>query len=171
MTSRCRQNFTESVESAINAQINMELTASYVYQSMAAYFAHDSVALPGLAKYFADEAEEERKHALKFVDYMAKRGGKVVFTDIKAPKMDWKSAKNALEEAIKLEKDVNAALLRLHSIAGECGDAHLSDFIESEYLDDQVDTLKELADLLTQLERCGCEGLGLYLFDQKLSSK
>ena len=170
MTSRCRQNFAESVESGINAQINMELSASYAYQAMAVYFSHDSVALPGLAKHFAHEADEERSHALKFVDYMTKRGGKVIFSSIAAPQMDLKSAKNAIEEAIKMEKDVNASLLRLHAMAGEAGDAHLSDFIESEFLEDQVDTLKELADMLTQLERCGCDGLGLYLFDQKLSS-
>lgn len=170
MTSRCRQNFSESAESAINAQINMELNASYAYQAMAAYFSHDSVALPGLAKHFAHEAEEERKHALKFVDYLTKRGGKVVFTSIAAPQMDWKSAKFALESAIQMEKDVNASLLRLHALSGEASDPHLSDFIESEFLEDQVESLKELADMLTQLERCGCDGLGLYLFDQKFSS-
>lgn len=170
MTSRCRQYFTESVEAAINAQINMELFASYSYQAMGVYFSHDSVALPGLAKHFAHEADEERGHALKFVDYMTKRGGKVIFTAISAPEMNLKSAKNAIEEAIKMEKDVNASLLRLHALAGEAGDAHLCDFIESEFLEDQVESLKELADMLTQLERCGCEGLGLYLFDQKFLS-
>jgi ferritin heavy chain len=170
MTSRCRQNFAESVESALNAQINLEFSASYAYQAMAVYFSHDSVSLPGLAKRFAHEADEERSHALKFVEYMTKRGGKVVFSSIAAPEMDIKSAKNAIEESIKMEMGVNASLLRLHAMSGEAGDAHLSDFIESEFLDDQVDSLKELADMLTQLERCGSEGLGLYLFDQKLSS-
>jgi len=170
MTSRCRQNFSESCEKAINAQINMELNASYVYQSMAAHFAHDTVSLPGLAGRFRKEAEEERSHALKFVDYLTKRGGQVVFTDIKAPVNSWKSAREALEAALELEKAVNASLLKLHAAADDACDPHLADFIEEEFLEDQVGTLKELADLITQLDRCGNEGLGLYLFDQKLSS-
>lgn len=169
-TSRCRQNFSEACESAINAQINMEFCASYAYQAMAVHFAHDTVALPGLAAHFRKEAEEERSHALKFVDYVNKRGGVVRLTDIKAPSGAWKSAREALEFALSLEKDVNASLLALHTLADDNNDPHLADFIEEEFLDDQVQTLKELADLITQLDRCGNEGLGLYLFDQKLSS-
>ena len=69
-----------------------------------------------------------------------------------------------------LEKAVNASLLKLHELADESNDPHLADFIEEEFLDDQVVTLKELSDLITQLDRCGNEGLGLYLFDQKLSA-
>lgn len=130
LTSRCRQNFAENCESAINAQINMELGASYVYQAMAAYFAHDSVALPGLAAHFRKEAEEERAHALKFVDYMTKRGGTVRFSEIAAPSNTCKSARDALETALKLEKEVNASLLKLHGLADEAGDPHLADFIE-----------------------------------------
>lgn len=169
-SSRCRQNFAESCEAAINDQINMELRASYVYQAMSAHFAHDSVALPGFAARFRKEAEEERSHALKFVDYLNKRGGCVRFTDIAAPNGTWKSAREALESALQLEKDVNTSLLNLHSLADESGDPHLADFIEEEFLDDQVESLKELADMITQLDRCGNDGLGLYLFDQKLSS-
>lgn len=169
-TSRCRQNFADACENAINDQINMEFGASYVYQSMAAHLAHDSVALPGLAAHFRKEAEEERSHALKFVDYLVKRGGSVKFSDIKAPSASWKSAREILEAALDLEKAVNASLLKLHALADESDDPHLADFIEEEFLDDQVESLKELADLITQLDRCGNEGLGLYLFDQKLSS-
>lgn len=169
-TSRCRQNFSEACEAALNAQINMELSASYTYQSMASYFAHDSVALPGLSAHFRHEAEDERQHALKFVDFMTARGGRVLFTAIPAPESNWKSAKNAIESALALEKDVNTSLLKLHAVSCESNDPHLSDFIESEFLDAQVKSLKELSDMLTQLERCGCDGLGLYLFDQKLSS-
>ena len=169
-TSRCRQNFADACESAINGQINMEFRASYVYQSMAAHFAHDSVALPGLAAHFRKEADEERSHALKFVDYLVSRGGVVQFSDIKAPNNSWESARQVLEAALDLEKAVNASLLKLHELADESNDPHLADFIEEEFLDDQVVTLKELSDLITQLDRCGNEGLGLYLFDQKLSA-
>lgn len=168
--SRCRQNFSEACESAINSQINMEFAASYVYQAISTHLAHDSIALPGLAAHFRKEAEEERSHALKFVDYMTKRGGFVHFTDIPAPSGSWKTAREALEAALSLEKAVNASLLKLHGLADEHNDPHLADFIEEEFLEDQVKTLKELADLITQLDRCGNEGLGLYLFDQKLSN-
>ncbi len=47
----------------------------------------------------------------------------------------------------------------------------LQDFLEAEYLSEQVDSIKELADLITRLERLHCKDLGLHLIDQELSSK
>jgi len=44
-TSQIRQNFTTECEAAINKQINIELHASYVYQSMVRYYGPDSVCL------------------------------------------------------------------------------------------------------------------------------
>lgn len=41
------------------------------------------------------------------------------------------------------------------------------DFIEGEFLRSQNEQIKRAADLLTQLERCGNEGLGLYLLDKQ----
>jgi ferritin heavy chain len=47
----------------------------------------------------------------------------------------------------------------------------LQDFLEGEYLSEQVDSIKELADLTTRLERLHCKELGLHMIDQELASK
>lgn len=44
----------------------------------------------------------------------------------------------------------------------------MCDFIETEYLQEQVDAIKEIADHVTNLQRVG-EGLGVYMFDKQLS--
>jgi ferritin heavy chain len=72
--SQARQNFTSECEVAINEQINMELYASYVYQSMAMYYDRDDVALPGFSAFFKHNSDEEREHAEKFMKYLNKRG-------------------------------------------------------------------------------------------------
>ncbi len=41
----------------------------------------------------------------------------------------------------------------------------LADFIEGHYLQEQVQSIKELSDYVTQLKRCGA-GLGEYQFDK-----
>lgn len=56
--SRARQNFHHESESALNAQINMELHASYVYMAMSSFFDRDNIALPGLNKFFAQMSIE-----------------------------------------------------------------------------------------------------------------
>ncbi|CAI9738883.1 soma ferritin-like [Octopus vulgaris] len=165
-----RQNFHEDSEAGINRQINMEMYASYVYQSMAFYFDRDDVALKGLYKFFQKRSEEEKEHAEKFMKYQNKRGGRILLKQVEKPDNDdWGTALDAMEAALALEKKVNGSLLELHKIADSHNDAQMMDFIESEYLAEQVDDIKVLSDHITNLKRVG-GGLGEYLFDRQLES-
>merc|ERR1712110_625157 len=145
-------------EALINKQINMELHASYVYMSMAAYFDRDDVALNGFAKRFRENSEEEREHAMKFITYQ---------NISKAKTDEWTSALNAVEASLDLEKKVHEALLDLHKEADSHGDAQLTDFIEGEYLKEQVEAQKEIGDLITKMKRAG-DTLGLHIIDKEL---
>jgi len=165
--SQIRQNFHEDCEAGINKQINMELFAHYTYLSMANYFERDDVALKGFAKFFHKSSLEEREHAQKLMTYQNKRGGSIVLHDIEKPsKADWGTGLNSMEAALDLEKQVNAALLELHKIASKHEDAHLTNFLEEHYLEEQVEAIKELGDYVTNLKRVG-PGLGEYMFDQE----
>jgi len=165
--SQCRQNFHLESEAGINRQINMELYASYTYQSMAMYFDRDDVALPGFAKFFSKSSEEEREHAEKFMKYQNKRGGRIVLQDIKKPDRDeWGTGLDAMTVALQLERSVNQSLLDLHKICTNHEDAQMADFLETEYLEEQVKAIKELGDHITQLKRVG-PGLGEYMYDKE----
>jgi len=165
-----RQNYHVESEAGINKQINMELYASYVYQSMYLYFDRDDVALPGFAKYFKGNSEEEREHAEKLMKYQNKRGGRIVLQDIQKPDRDeWGSPLEAMQTTLALEKSVNQALLDLHKIADKHGDAQMMDFLEGEYLKEQVEAIKEISDHITNLKRVGT-GLGEYMYDKETMS-
>ena len=185
MASRIRQNFKEVSEGLINKQINMEFYASYVYMSMFTYFDRDDVAFPGLAAFFKKSSDEEREHGEKLIKYQNKRGGKVVFQDIAKPSsMEWGSPVDALEAALELEKTVscileicrplkvfsfkvNQSLLDMHKASD--GDAHLCDFLEGEFLDEQVDAIKEISSLVTKWKRAG-PGLGYHMLDKEIGN-
>jgi ferritin heavy chain len=169
--SAIRQNFHEESENAINNQINLELNASYQYQSMAIYFDQDDVALSGFSSFFKHHSAEERDHAEKLMKYLNKRGGRVVLQDIKSPNNnEWGNGLNSLESALDLEKKVNESLLNIHTIASSNCDAHLANFLEEEFLNEQVEAIKELSDMITRLKRAGPDGLGEYLFDKDLKN-
>merc|ERR1712117_919973 len=156
--SKIRTNFHANSEALINKQINMELHASYVYMSMAAYFDRDDIALPGFAKRFQANSEEEREHAMKLI----------IFQDIaKAKTDDWYSALSAVEASLELEKKVHESLLEMHKLADSHGDAQLTDFIEGEYLKEQVEAQKEIGDFITKMKRAG-DALGLHIIDKEL---
>jgi len=165
-----KQNYHAECEAGINKQINLELYASYVYHSMAWYFDRDDVALPGFHKFFKKSSEEEREHAEKFMQYQNKRGGRIVLKSIDKPELDeWGSGIDAVQAALSLEKNVNQMLLDLHKVAASHNDAHLTDFLEGEFLTEQVESIKQLAGYVTQLKRCG-PGLGEFMFDKETLS-
>ena len=129
------------------------------------------MALNGFSKFFKKSSDEEREHAQLFMGYQNKRGGKIVLQDVAKPnKNEWGSALEAVEAALDLEKTVNRALLDLHGVASEQSDAHLADFLESNFLNEQVDAIKELSDLVTKLRRAG-DGVGTHIIDKEMAEQ
>lgn len=165
------QNFHEESEKALNNQINMELHASYVYQALAFQMERHDVALNGFAKFFHESSKEEREHAEKFMKYINDRGGRIVLGPVDPPeKFDFDTGLAALELSLGLERKVNDSLLKIHALASKHGDAHLTDFLEEHFLDEQVHSIKLLSDHITNLRRCG-PGLGEYQFDKLTMSE
>lgn len=62
--------------------------------------------------YFKKSSDEERGHAMKFLTYLNKRGGRIILTDIKNPdRREWGTAHEAMSAALDLEKSVNEVCL------------------------------------------------------------
>ncbi|TVU27518.1 hypothetical protein EJB05_30135 [Eragrostis curvula] len=170
--SLARHKFVDECEAAINEQINVEYNASYAYHSLFAYFDRDNVALKGFAKFFKESSDEEREHAEKLMKYQNKRGGRVRLQSIVTPLTEFDhpekgDALYAMELALALEKLVNEKLHNLHSVATRCNDPQLTDFIESEFLQEQVDAVKKISEYVAQLRRVG-KGHGVWHFDKML---
>ncbi|KFK24662.1 hypothetical protein AALP_AA8G008800 [Arabis alpina] len=171
-TSLARQRYADVCEAVINEQINVEYNVSYVYHSMYAYFDRDNVALKGMAKFFKESSDEEREHAEKFMEYQNKRGGRVKLHPIVSPISEFEHGEKgdalyAMELALSLEKLTNEKLLNLHSVASENNDPQLVDFVESEFLGEQIEAIKKISDFITQLRMVG-KGHGVWHFDQRL---
>ncbi|KAL3328010.1 hypothetical protein AABB24_035592 [Solanum stoloniferum] len=171
-TSLARQRFVDECEAAINEQINVEYNISYVYHAMFTYFDRDNVALKGLSKFFKESSEEEREHAEKLMHYQNIRGGRVKLHSIVMPPsefdhVDKGDALYAMELALSLEKLTNEKLLTLHSVADRNNDSEMQDFVEREFLAEQVEGIKRISEYVSQLRRVG-KGHGVWHFDQML---
>ncbi|XP_033957163.1 ferritin, middle subunit-like [Pseudochaenichthys georgianus] len=169
MDSQVRQSYHRDCEAAVNRMLNMELFASYSYTSMAFYFSRDDVALPGFAHFFKENSEEEREHADKLLTFQNSRGGRIFLQDIKKPERDeWGSGLEAMQAALQLEKNVNQALLDLHKLASDHADPHMCDFLETHYLNEQVESIKKLGDFIANLSRMdsNTNKMAEYLFDK-----
>ena len=62
---------------------------------------------------------------------------------------------------------MNQSLLDLHK--GADGDAHLCDFLEANFLDEQVEAIKEMSGWITKLKRVG-PGLGFHMIDKEIGN-
>uniref|UniRef100_A0A8D1G2F2 Ferritin n=1 Tax=Sus scrofa TaxID=9823 RepID=A0A8D1G2F2_PIG len=143
-SSQVRQNYHQDSEAAVDSQINLALYASYVFLSMSYYFDRDDVALKNF------------EPAEKLMKLQNQGGGRIFLQDIrKRERDDWENGLTAMEYALHLEKknNMNQSLMELHELATDKNDPYLCDFIEMQYLDEQVKSIKELGDHFTNLNR------------------
>ncbi|XP_052772903.1 soma ferritin-like [Mya arenaria] len=77
----------------------------------------------------------------------------------------WQNGLWSMQDTLALERMVNDRLLDLHSLADE--DPHLTHVLEHQFLDEQVEAIKDVNDKITKLTRVG-SGLGEYMFDKEL---
>jgi len=167
-----RQNFHEESERAINDQINMCITASYMYESMKFYFYREDVALKGFYKLFKTcELYKFHKQSKTLIKYLTKRGGRLMLKDVRTLGGDeWGTGLSACEKALELEKKIHDSFLALNELAVEKGDSHLQYFVQEKFLQKQIKWIHKLACHITNLRRVG-QGLGEYVYDKHLQGK
>ena len=155
----------ESVEKALNKQINAELYSAYLYQSMAAYFEDKS--LDGFARWMDLQAEEEMEHARKIYDFVNERGGRVILEGIEKPKSDWNSNLEVFEYSLEHEEKVTAMINDLVALAAEEKDYATHSFLQW-FVDEQVEEEDTFGEIVDKLKLVGDSTQGLFMMDDKL---
>lgn len=162
-------------ENALNRQINLEFHASYAYHYLFSHFNKNSIGLDNIANFFNKCSLEEREHAHKLIEYQNKRGGTVVFSGINIIDSSLLDDKTCTVEsfrlALQLEQKVYESLLSLHKIADSAGDPQFADFLEGEYLEEQINAIDELKRYISRLELIGDNGHGIWNFNQEFENK
>jgi ferritin len=78
---------SERFVDALNQQIAREFAAAHQYVGIGAHYAAQT--FPQLSSYFYEQAEEEREHAMKMVNYLLDREANVHFGAIEEPRADF----------------------------------------------------------------------------------
>jgi ferritin len=156
------------LQDAFNKQINAELYSSYLYLSMAAYF--ESKDLKGMAHWMDIQANEEKAHAMRIFNWVNDRSGRVLLTQIDAPKTEWKSPLEVFEEAYKHEIKITGMINELFTLVAIEKDGAGHDFLEW-FCREQVEEEANAQLIVAQLKLVGDNGLGLYMLDQELGKR
>jgi ferritin heavy chain len=167
-----RFNYDKECEEGVNAQINYELHASYVYMSLASYFDQATVSLPGTSAYFQRQATDEREHALAFMHYQNDRGGDVQFSDIQKPPPVHHlqlSSVDGFTRALELERQIYNRLLELYKIAEGKQDFHLTGFLQ-DFINEQQGSMKDIVNMITKAKQMGSHHFDQMLLQSKTGS-
>ena len=152
----CRQNWSIECEEQLNVQIISEYEASLAYHYLANYFNRDDIGLKKLVDFYNKASLEEREHADKLMEYQNMRGGIVKLSNICVREINLEKPNDILDSfklALELEKYINQKLLDLHKVADSSEDPQFSDYIEGNFLNEQVESISQISKIISILER------------------
>src|SRR3984885_16210962 len=92
---------SKTIAAALNDQMTKEAHASQIYLSYAAWASDQG--FDGIANFLFRHADEERNHMMKVLEYILKRGAKVVVTAIPEPGPDPANVNDCFEKVFKSE--------------------------------------------------------------------
>ena len=166
-----RQNFHTESEAGINNHIRMKFNSFYAYLSLSYYFDRQDVAQHGFHTFFKKRSQDELEDVHKLMDYQKLRGGAVAFEIIAKPAKDsWSSCLEAVESALTTEINSNLHLIKLHDSCSAKKDVHMCDWLQTNFLQPQVEAIKKLSDHVNNLKRVG-RNLGEFEYDKTISDK
>ena len=141
---------SERFVEALNDQIGRELNAAHQYTAVAAYY--DRETFPRLAKFFFDQAEEERGHAMKMVGYLRDTASDLRLGEIASPRTSFADHVEPIRLALEHEKKVTVSISGLFEIARETNDYASESFMQW-FVDEQVEEEATMDALLQVAER------------------
>lgn len=141
---------SERFVEALTAQIAREFAAAHQYVTIGTYYASETY--PRLASFFYEQAEEEREHAMKMVNYLLDRGETPDIGAVEAPQQSFGDHVAPIKLALEQERQVTVRISELAKIARETSD-YLGEQFLHWFLEEQVEEEATMADLLTVAER------------------
>jgi ferritin len=159
---------TDSMQKALNEQINKELYSSYLYLSMSA--CADSMGLPGVAHWLMMQVQEESLHAMKLYDYVQQKGGRVQLDAIDAPPREFGTPQQIFEETLKHEQKVTASINELMDTAIDERD-HATQIFLQWFVTEQVEEEAGVQEIIDQCRLAGEHQGNLMMIDQRLAQR
>lgn len=158
----------DDLAATFNDQITMELGSSISYLQMAAYF--ESANLVGMASWMRSQAEEEKEHAHRFMDFVLDRGNEVKIGAIEAPSSNFKSTEQVFEAALAQEQAVSKAIHDIYRLATDKGDLGSYPLLQW-FIDEQNEEEATVQTILERVRLAGGDSSAILLLDAELAGR
>lgn len=158
----------QKVVELLNDQINKELYSAYLYLDFSNYFYDEG--LDGFGNWYKIQAQEERDHAMLFLQYLQNNGVKAVLKAIDRPAAEISSHKSVLIAGLKHEQFVTTLIHTIYEAAHSVKDFRTMQFLDW-FVKEQGEEENTAETLVKKFGLFGDDPKSLYMLDNELGAR
>ena len=158
----------EKVAELLNQQINYEFYSAYLYLDFSNFYVEKG--LNGFANWYKVQAQEERDHAMLFMQYMQDNDLPVELNAFVQPNAELKENMDPLTEGLKHEQFVTSLINNIYDAAYSVKDFRTMQFLDW-FVKEQGEEETNANDLIKKMELFGSDPKGLYMLDNELAGR
>ena len=156
------------VAELLNVQVNKEFYSAYLYLDFSNYYADQG--LNGFANWYKIQAQEERDHAMLFIQYLQNNGCKVSLEAIDKPEVKLASFSDTLKAGYEHEQYVTGLIHTIYEAAHDAKDFRTTQFLDW-FVKEQGEEEANAEGLIKKYELFGSDARALYLLDSELGGR
>ena len=156
------------VAALLNQQVNKEFYSAYLYLDFSNFYYDQE--LNGFGNWYQIQAQEERDHAMLFMQYLRNNGEKVELDAIAKPAVALKGNKEVLEEGLKHERYVTSLIHAIYEAAYNVRDFHTMQFLDW-FVKEQGEEENNAEGLVKKYELYGSDPRSLYMLDSEMAAR
>jgi len=160
---------SKTLAKALNDQMTNEAHNAQIYLSYASWA--NEKGYDGISNFLFRHANEERNHMMKILEYILKRGGKVVVTAIPGPGADPVSVNDCFEKIFKSEVENTTSIYNIVNMSMAEKDWATWNFMQW-FVKEQTEEETLAMDLLSKVKIAGgaaAKDDALYALDKDLA--
>ncbi len=158
----------EKIKKMINEQINKEFFSSYLYLAFSCYYTSKN--LNGFANWYNVQAQEEKDHAMLFLNYMLNNSEEVELEALEKPEGRYADLEAPLLAGFKHEQFITASINDIYAEALGQKDFRTVQFLDW-FVKEQGEEEKNADELIQNYRLFGKDGKGLFMMDRELAAR
>ncbi len=156
------------VAQLLNQQITKEFYSAYLYLDFSNYY-YDKE-LNGFGNWYRIQAQEERDHAMLFLQYLQNNGEKVELEAIDKPNVALTDDKAVLEAGLNHERYVTSLIHTIYEAAYAVKDFRTMQFLDW-FVKEQGEEEKNADSLIKKYDLYGSDPRSLYMLDSEMGAR
>ena len=156
------------VTQLLNEQITKEFYSAYLYLDFSNYF--NDKELNGFSNWYRVQAQEERDHAMLFLQYLQNNSEKVELGAIDKPDVALTDDLTVLKAGLKHERYVTSLIHDIYEAAYNVRDFRTMQFLDW-FVKEQGEEEKNADSLIKKYELYGSDPKSLYMLDTEMAAR